>query len=118
MNPDGEWSDKAVDGAVGRGLVGGVVGHRAEYVATQPLNACLGGAAGRLETGARGAGGGAGDGEPVRGAGGVPHHGHPRLRGGRDGEAVSHVRMTGSVADTTESSLMSHTDGVLLIGQL
>ena len=42
------------------GLVGGVVGHRAEYVATQSLNACLGGAAGRLETGARGAGGGAG----------------------------------------------------------
>lgn len=118
MDPDGEGSDEAVDGAVGRGLVGRVVGHRAEDVAAQSLNACLGSAPSRLQTGARRAGGGAGDGEPVVGAGRVPHHGHARLRGSGYGEAVPHVRGAGRVADTTEPSLVSHTDGVLLIGQL
>ena len=118
MNADGEGSDEAVDGAVRRGLVAGVVGDRAEDVSTQSLDTCLRSAPSCLVTGAGSAGGGAGYGEPVRGAGGVPHHGHAWSLGRGDGEAVILVPVTRSVADPTESSLMSHTDGVLLVRQL
>ena len=68
----------------------------------------------RLPAAACRAGGGAGDGDPVLGAGQVPHH---RLPGrGGDGEAVG--VLTGGVADPTEASLVPHTDGVLLVGEL
>ena len=68
----------------------------------------------RLPAAACRAGGGAGDRDPVLGAGQVPHQRLPAR--GRDGEAVG--VLTGGVADPTETSLVSDTDGVLLVGQL
>ena len=99
------------------GLVGRIIDNRAKYVATQPLNTRLWHAAGRLLAAARRAGRGAGDGQPVVGAVRVPHPRHPGGARQGDGEAV-HVWLAGGVADTTESSLMSDTDGVLLVRQL
>ena len=115
MDPDGEGSDEAVDGAVcGGAPVSRVVGDGAEDGATDPLDAVLRLTAGCLPAAAGRAGGGARDGDPVLGAGQVSHQGGAG-RGG-DGETVG--VLTGGVADPTETSLVSHTDRVLLIGQL
>ena len=115
MNPDGEGPDEAVNVAVGwGGLVCRVVCDGAEDGATDPLNAVLRLTACRLPAAAGRAGGGAGDGDPVLGAGQVPHQ---RLPGrGGDGETVG--VLTGRVADPTETSLVPHTDRVLLVGEL
>ena len=115
MDPDGEGLDEAVDVAVcGLRPVGRVVCDGAEDGATNPLDAVLWLAARRLLAAAGRAGGGAGDGDPVLGAGQVSNHGLASR--GRDGEAVR--VLTGGVADPTETSLVPHTDGVLLVGEL
>ena len=115
VDPDGEGPDEAVDVAVcGLRPVGRVVCDGAEDGATNPLDAVLWLAARRLLAAAGRAGGGAGDGDPVLGAGQVSHHGSSS--GGGDGETLG--VLTGGVADPTETSLVSHTDRVLLIGQL
>ena len=115
MDSDGEGSDKAVYGAVSRrGSVVGIVSDGAKDLSAEPLDAVLWLAAGGLLAAARGAGGGAGDGDPVLGAGRVPHQWQTGR--GRDGEAVG--VLAGGVADPAEAPLVSDTDGVLLVGEL
>ena len=87
-------------------LVGRIVGDGAEDLPTQSLYAVLWRAPCRLLAAPRRAGGGAGDGDPVLGAGRVPHHGQPCR--GRDGEAVD--VLAGGVADSTEAPLVADTD--------
>ena len=112
VNSDGEGSDKAVYGAVSRrSSVAGIVCDRAEHLSTQSLYTVLWITPRGLLAAPRGAGGGARDGDPVLGAGRVPHQGQPGR--GRDGEAVG--VLTGGVADPTEAPLVPHTDGVLLV---
>ena len=89
LSPDGERPDEAVDGAVAA-PVGRAVGHRAEHGATEPLwtrdiitpghmsrvsltYTRVRGAARRLLAAPGRAGGGAGYGQPVRGAHRVTH---------------------------------------------
>ena len=95
-------------------LVGGIVDGGAEHISAQPLDAGLRLAARGLHAAAGRGGGGAGDGQPVGGAVRVPDPRHARGARRRDREAV-HVGLARRVADTAESPLVTHTDGVFLV---